>query len=70
MHEAMWAGIDLKVEYASFHLQQMIKAVYPPRWTTYEAAAQAADATQVAALGAAIRSEHSRVVAFLKKHLK
>lgn len=44
MHEALWAGVDLKLEYASFHLRQMIKAVDPPRWTTYEVAAQAAGA--------------------------
>lgn len=44
MHEALWAGVDLKVEYASFHLQQVIEALDPPRWTTYEVAAQAAGA--------------------------
>ncbi|HEX6706695.1 MAG TPA: hypothetical protein VF169_18195 [Albitalea sp.] len=42
MHEALWAGIDLKIEHAAFHFMQMARAVEPPRWTAQEVAMQAA----------------------------
>lgn len=40
MHEHLWKGADLKLEYASLHLQRMREALMPPERTTLIVALQ------------------------------
>jgi hypothetical protein len=42
MHEVLWAGVELKVQYAEFHLQRMVRSLEPPEQTATNVAIQAA----------------------------
>jgi hypothetical protein len=44
MNEALWAGVELKVQYAEFHLQQMIRSLQPPERTPVNVPQQTAGA--------------------------
>lgn len=44
MHEKLWAGVELKLEYAKFHLEKMAGSLQPPERTTHNVARQAAGA--------------------------
>jgi hypothetical protein len=44
MHEALWAGVKLKLQYAEFHLQRMTQSLEPPERTATNVALQAAGA--------------------------
>jgi hypothetical protein len=43
-HEELWAGVELKLQYAEFHLQQMSRSLEPPERTHMNVALEAAGA--------------------------
>jgi hypothetical protein len=44
MHEELWAGVELKLQNAEFHLQQMGRSLEPPEQTHWNVALQASGA--------------------------
>jgi hypothetical protein len=44
MHEDLWAGVELKLQYAEFHLQQMSRSLQPPERTHMNVALEASGA--------------------------
>jgi len=44
MNDALWAGVELKAQYAEFHLDRMGRSLQPPERTGRDAAMQAAGA--------------------------
>jgi hypothetical protein len=44
MHEELWAGVELKLHYAEFHLQQMSRSLEPPERTHMNVALEASGA--------------------------
>jgi hypothetical protein len=44
MHDELWAGVDLKLENAFFHLNEMDRALQLPERTHYSVALQASGA--------------------------
>ena len=44
MHEQLWAGVGLKLQYAAFHLEKMSGSLQPPERTGHNVAQQAAGA--------------------------
>jgi hypothetical protein len=44
MHEELWAGVELKLQYAEFHLQQMSRSLEPPERTHMNVALEASGA--------------------------
>jgi len=44
MNDALWAGVELKAQYAEFHLDRMTRSLQPPERTGHNVAVQAAGA--------------------------
>ena len=42
MSDALWAGVELKAQYAEFHLDRMALSLQPPEWTGHNVAMQGA----------------------------
>jgi len=56
MHEELWAGPDLKLEYAEFHLERMGQSLEPPERTHGNVALEASGAILATKLGEIILS--------------